>query len=97
MYNWMEEKTYGKTRKAFFAIVVCARKPSGIPLRRHPCSLMSILFNFYSNRQKKPDLMVYLRIRFLLKAISCPIYHWLEVSEVDISQPRSASDIFTDD
>ena len=39
----------------------------------------------------------YLRNRFLLTVICCPIYYWLEVSrEVDISQAGSPSDIFTD-
>ena len=39
-----------------------------------------------------------LKQRFLLTVIYCQIYHWLEVShEVDISQARSASDIFIED
>ena len=46
----------------------------------------------------KFGMILYLRNRFLLTLICCPIYHWLEVSrEVDISRARSASDIFTVD
>ena len=42
--------------------------------------------------------IVYLRNRFLLIFICCPVHHWLKVScEVDTSRARSACDIFTDD
>ena len=50
----LKEKEMARRERHFFvAVEVCARKPSGIPSRRHRCSLMSISFIFHSDRQKK--------------------------------------------
>ena len=38
------------------------------------------------------------RNRFLITVISCPIYHWLEISrKVNMTRARTASDIVTGD
>ena len=43
-------------------------------------------------------LACFLRNRFVLTVICCPIHHCLQVShEVDIARVLSTSDIFTDD
>ena len=61
-------------------------------------SLIHLLFVKVSLLLKEHIYVFYLRNRFLLTVIGCPIYHWLEVSrEVDISQARSASDISIDE